>query len=148
MTTALVQRLQVLLRFFRSSFRLNRNTGEIQSKDGPDDDNGDYPDAKWGRCSHFQNPYYLISHFAFSFAQRVGPFVSSVAPSLWPTPTDEDLGRQAECDRKRSRHAMLNISYTTPNSQARFSSFAVHAPNREPLPLPARQRNLLMVERC
>ena len=93
----------------RSGFKVDPNTGEIQSEDGSDDeDTGDDHDATWGRRSHSPNP--SISKFASSFAQRVGSFVSSVGSAASPgLPTDEELEREAERDRERSRREAERI---------------------------------------
>ncbi|KAH9034363.1 hypothetical protein EDB83DRAFT_2678127 [Lactarius deliciosus] len=92
----------------RSGFKVDPETGEIQSEDGSDDDNDDDNDATWGRRSHSPNP--SISKFASSFAQRVGSFVSSVGSAVSPgLPTDEELEREAERDRERSRREAERI---------------------------------------
>ena len=92
----------------RSGFKVDPNTGEIQSEDGSDDENDDDPDAAWGRRSHSPNP--SISQFASSFAQRVGSFVSSVGSAASPgLPTDEEIEREAERDRERSRREAERI---------------------------------------
>ncbi|KAH9164375.1 hypothetical protein EDB89DRAFT_2141389 [Lactarius sanguifluus] len=93
----------------RSGFKVDPETGEIQSEDGSDDDNDDNNDATWGgRRSHSPNP--SISKFASSFAQRVGSFVSSVGSAVSPgLPTDEELEREAERDRERSRREAERI---------------------------------------
>ncbi|KAI9507111.1 hypothetical protein F5148DRAFT_1015458 [Russula earlei] len=89
----------------RSGFKVNPDTGEIQSEDGSDDDNDDDLDASRGRRSHSPNP--SISYFASSFAQRVGSFVSSVGSVVSPgLPTDE---QEAERDRERSRREAERI---------------------------------------
>ncbi|KAH9029601.1 hypothetical protein EDB85DRAFT_1965939 [Lactarius pseudohatsudake] len=92
----------------RSGFKVDPETGEIQSEDGSDDDNDDDNNATWGRRSHSPNP--SISRFASSFAQRVGSFVSSVGSAVSPgLPTDEELEREAERDRERSRREAERI---------------------------------------
>ncbi|KAH9060243.1 hypothetical protein EDB87DRAFT_1790250, partial [Lactarius vividus] len=92
----------------RSGFKVDPETGEIQSEDGSDDDNDDDNNATWGRRSHSPNP--SISKFASSFAQRVGSFVSSVGSAVSPgLPTDEELEREAERDRERSRREAERI---------------------------------------
>jgi hypothetical protein len=94
----------------RSGFKVDPQTGEIQSEDGSDDDDNDDEenDATWGRRSHSPNP--SISKFASSFAQRVGSFVSSVGSAVPPSmPTDEELERDAERDRERSRREAERI---------------------------------------
>ena len=93
----------------RSGFKVDPNTGEIQSEDGSDDDNDDDdPAAVWGRRSHSPNP--SMSQFASSFAQRVGSLVSSVGSAVSPgLPTDEELEREAERDRERSRRLAERI---------------------------------------
>ena len=94
----------------RSSFRVDPNTGGIQSDDGSDDNNDEDPDATWGRRSHSPNP--SISQFASSFAQRVGSFVSTVGSSAVSSsglPTEEELEREAERDRERSRREAERI---------------------------------------
>jgi hypothetical protein len=145
----------------RSSFKVDPNTGEVQSDDGSDN-NDDDPNATWGRRSQSPNP--SISQFASSFAQRVGSFVSSsvgtsaVSSSL---PTDEEIEREAERDRERSRreaeqiliheaeerrlmeekvYAMLHTTHTTPKqiSPARSQSM----PSFEnPSPTPSQRDN-------
>ncbi|KAF8265667.1 hypothetical protein EI94DRAFT_1685323 [Lactarius quietus] len=94
----------------RSGFKVDPNTGEIQSEDGSDgdDDNTNDHDATWGRRSHSPNP--SITKFASSFAQRVGSFVSSVGSAVPASlPTDEELEREAERDRERSRREAERI---------------------------------------
>jgi hypothetical protein len=93
----------------RSSFKVDPNTGEVQSEDGSDNPNDDDLDATWGRRSQSPNP--SISQFASSFAQRVGSFVNSVGTSVVSSslPTDEEIEREAERDRERSRREAEQI---------------------------------------
>ncbi|KAI0274524.1 hypothetical protein BGY98DRAFT_1178355 [Russula aff. rugulosa BPL654] len=121
-----------------SSFDLDRNTDETQSEGGSDNDN----DADrlltlmphGGRRSHSPNPTRVQLCLTHLFLHQ-----------QWGQrrlPTNElELEQQAECDRERSRHAMSNISYTaTPLPCAVLPRARTPCPDREPLPLPARQR--------
>ena len=93
----------------RSSFKVDPNTGEVESEDGSDNPNDDDLDPTWGRRSQSPNP--SISQFASSFAQRVGSFVNSVGTSVVSSslPTDEEIEREAERDRERSRREAEQI---------------------------------------
>ncbi|KAF8502701.1 hypothetical protein F5888DRAFT_1631802 [Russula emetica] len=112
----------------RSSFRVDLNTGEIESKGGSDDNNDGFPDVTWGRCPHDHSPNPSISHFATSFAQRVGSFVSNV------------LTQEAEEHRLMEEKvlAMLDISTTTPKhiSPGRSQSMP---PMENPSPTPSQR---------
>ena len=110
----------------RSGFKVDPQTGEIQSEDGSDDDNDDNDnDATWGRRSHSPNP--SISRFASSFAQRVGSLVSSVGSAVSPgLPTGEELEREAERDRERSRREAERI-LTKEAEERRFMEEKVFA---------------------
>ncbi|KAF8265658.1 hypothetical protein EI94DRAFT_1804049 [Lactarius quietus] len=87
----------------RSGFKVDPQTGDIQSEDGSnsDNDNADDHDATWGRRTHSPTRPSPSSHRSFLSVSDPSLAACSTTPS--GLPTDEELEREAERDRERSR---------------------------------------------